>query len=115
MVDRIAFRDRTVVLECVDVIVVRADAEFSLQQTGCHELQCRRNNQLAGLSCDQQATLIRPSSDLNDSSLKSRFVQVSCYRWDVAVGSTRNKGVRSREQSHVVATGVARREAVVQD
>jgi hypothetical protein len=45
----------------------------------------------SGLSSNQQTTLIRPSSDLNNGIFQRSFVQVSVGSWAVAVGATRNQ------------------------
>jgi hypothetical protein len=41
------FRDRTIILEGVDIVVSRSNTKLSLKQTGSHELKCGRNNELS--------------------------------------------------------------------
>ena len=61
VVDGVATGDRTIALQRVDIVIGCADTQRGFQQSGCDELESRRNNQLLGLCSDQQTTLIRPS------------------------------------------------------
>ena len=113
VVHGVTLGDRTVVLQCVDIVVGSANAEAGFQQTGSNEHQSRRNNQLAGLSGNQQATLVCPSGDLDNGILKRSLVQVSVGRWAVAVGATGDQRVGCAEQSNAVAANIVGRETVV--
>ena len=113
VVDRIAFADRTVVLNSVNVVVVCTNTQFCIEQTGCYELKWRRNNQLLGLSSNQQSTLICPSGDLNNCALERSFIQVSLGRRSVSVGTARYQGVSCAEQCNTVTTSISRVEAVI--
>ena len=115
VVDRIAFRDGTVVNDRVHVVVIGTGTELSFQQAGCNELQCRRDDQLAGTGGDQQTTFVSPTCDLDDCVFKRGLRQVNLGRRGVAVGATGYQRVSSAEQSHAVTTCVVRREAVVQN
>ena len=115
VVNGISLGDVSIVLDRVDIVVIGTDAEFGLKQTSSNELECRGHDQFTGLSSDQQTTLIRPCGDLNDGILKRSLVQVGGGCRDVAVGSTRNQGVRSREQGLSIATIIGSGEAIVQN
>ena len=93
VVDGVTLWDRTIVFDSVDVVVCCADAEFCFQQAGCNELQCWRNYQLHGASSDQQATLICPTSDLDNGVLERSFVKIGCDSRSVAVNTTRHERV----------------------
>jgi hypothetical protein len=105
VVDGVAFRDGAVVLQRVDVVVGGADTQRRFQQSGCDELELRRNNQLAGLGSNQQTTFVGPTSDLDYSRFEGRFVQVSRRRRTVAVGAARDQRVSRREQGLAVTIG----------
>ena len=107
VVNGVSLGDRTIVLDRVDVVVVSADTEFGFQQTSSNELECRGHNQFTRLSSNQQTTLIRPCSDLNDGVLKRSLIQVGGGCRDVAVGATRYQRVCVREQGLTIATGVS--------
>ena len=115
VVDGVTLGDRAIVLQGVDIVVSGSDTEFGFQQTGSNELQSGRNDQFTGLSSDEQTTLVRPCSNLNDGVLKRSLVQISWSGRFVAVGATRNQGVSGREQLNTITTRVVGVEAVVQD
>jgi hypothetical protein len=110
----VPFRNRTIVLQRVDVVVVGASTQFRFQKARSNEHQARRNNQLTGLCGNEQTALIRPSSDLNDSSLKRGFIQVSSAA-RIAVRAARNQRMRSRTQDNTVTVGRATSKCVVKD
>ena len=115
MIDRIALWDRTVVLDGVDIVVGRANTQRRFQQTGSNEHQSRWDNQLLGLSGNQQRALIGPCCDLNHSAFQRGFVQVSSSRRAVAVGATRDERVSRREQGNTITVSNSGVEAVVND
>jgi len=88
VVDCVAFRDRAVVLQRIDIVVGRANTQRRFQQTSSNEHQRRRDDQLLGLGGDQQSTLISPRCDLNHSIFQRGFVQVRSSRRTIAVGAT---------------------------
>jgi hypothetical protein len=100
VIDAIPARDRAIVLQCIDVVVVGANTQFRFQKTRSNKHQCRRKNQLDRLRSNEQTALIRPTSDLNDSSLKRGFIQVSGTT-SVAVRAARNQRVGSGTQDNV--------------
>ena len=117
VVDCITFGDGTVGLDCVQVVVGGGNTQLSFEQTGSNEHQRRGHDHFAGLGCDQQATFIRPSSDLDNGGFQGSLVKVSASGRTVAVGTTGHQRVRSGEQNLTVTVGrVARAgEALVQD
>jgi len=115
VVDGVAFGDCAHGLDRVDIVVGGCNTQIGVEQTLSNEHQCGRHDELARLGCDQQATFVRPSGDLDNGGFQRSLVQVSLHRGGVAVGATRNQGVSRVEQGHAVATGVAGREAVVQN
>ena len=74
MVDRVAFRNRTIGLDRVDVVIGSRCAEFSLQQAGSNEHQARRNDQLARASRDKQTAFVLEASNLNNGFSGGAFV-----------------------------------------
>ena len=113
VVDRVAAGDRPVRLQRVDVVVGGRHTQFRFQKAGCNEHQARGNDQLAGTCSDQQAAFVLVRGDVDHGLFQSRFVQVNVNRRTVAVGDTRHRGVRGREQGHTVAR-LERGEARVQ-
>ena len=115
VVNGVTFRDRTIALQRVDVVIRSADTEFRFEQAGSDKHRRRRNNQLARLSRDEQAALVHPRRNLNNGGFKRSLVKVSSGRRDVRVGTSSDGRVRSREQRDTVAARIGSVEAVVQD
>ena len=115
VVDRVAIRHRAQRTQRVDVVVSGTYAQLGFEQAGSHEHEGRRNNQFTRLGCDQQATFIRPCSDLNYGGFKRSLVQVGSGGRTVAVGATRDQRVVGSTERFAVAVGVASGEGVVED
>ena len=112
VVDTVAFRNRTHLLDSVDVVISSRDTQLSVKQTLGNEHQCWGNDHLAGLGSDQQTTLIGPCSDLNHGIFQGGLVQVHASGGAVVVDSAINQGVANTsagavvtEQGHVVVFG----------
>ena len=115
VVHGVALGDRAVVLDGVDVVVGSANTQVGFQQTSSDEHQSRRDHQLLGLGCDQQAALIGPRSDLNHGVFQSGFVQIDTSGGAVAVGRAVHQRVSSAEQCDAITVGNSSAETVVQD
>ena len=115
VVDCIAAGDRTIGVQRVDVIVGGANTQLCLQQTGSHEHQGRRNNQLTWASRNQQTAFVFVGCNVDNRLLERSFVQVGISARTVGVGATSHSGVQSVEQGHAIArlergkTGVQQR------
>jgi hypothetical protein len=102
VVDGVAFRDCSHVLDGIDVVVGGCGAETGLHQALGHEHQVRRDNQATRTGRNQQTAFIEEVSNLNDCVFQRGLVEVSRHSRAVAVGTAGHQRVSSAEQGSAV-------------
>ena len=113
VVDGVAFRDCSHVLDGIDVVVGGCGAETGLHQALGHKHQVRRDNQATRTGRNQQTTLIEEVGNLNDCVFQRSFVKVSRHSRTVCIGATSDQRVSRAEQGSAI-TGFKGGEAIVE-